>query len=117
MQFLTDRILSGLNPEQKEAVKTTEGPLLILAGAGIGKTRVLTRRVAYLMVEKLRLKPILSISLRKMRTHIEWKVDIHTSSAAPPMIPAILSFISRAALLVNVIAKMFHGATCFSASK
>ena len=71
-------ILKDLNPEQKQAVTTTEGPLLIIAGAGTGKTAVIARRIAYIIEKKLA-KPseILALTFTdKAAGEMEERVDV-----------------------------------------
>ena len=65
MENKIQAILAGLNEEQGNAVRATDGPVLIVAGAGSGKTRVLTSRVAYLLANGVEPSGILALTFTK----------------------------------------------------
>ena len=90
-------ILEGLNDAQKQAVLHTDGPLLILAGAGSGKTKALTHRIAYIIQEKsVWPDQILAVTFtnkaaREMRERL-WKL-LHTGEHRDGQAPPRLSLI------------------------
>lgn len=119
-----DRVLDGLNPEQREAAQTVHGPVVILAGAGTGKTTTITRRIAYQVATgTFAASSLLAVAFtRKARTEMRQRLDgfgiigvnVQTIHAAAfqqlrsngSSLPEVLTDANKHELLKSVIEKV-----------
>src|SRR5262249_560996 len=113
MQAAIADYLSGLNPQQREAVTTIEGPILILAGAGSGKTRVITFRIAHLIETGVRPDSILAVTFTnkadgEMKERVE-KLLAGKSKVSSPLLSTFHSLCVR--ILRRDIEKLGRGYT------
>ena len=98
---MIEKILKNLNPEQKKAVKAINGPVLILAGAGSGKTRCLTHRIAYLISKNINPSNILAVTFtnkaaQEMQTRVlKLLQDEYGNKQEAPLISTFHSFCVR----------------------
>jgi ATP-dependent DNA helicase UvrD/PcrA len=96
-------LLDELNPEQRQAVETTDGPVLILAGAGTGKTRAITFRMANMIANGVSAESILAVTFtnkaaEEMRTRV---TDLLLRAGVPPAQPWLSTFHSLCARLLR----------------
>ncbi len=96
-------LLAELNPEQRRAAETTEGPVLILAGAGTGKTRAITFRMANLIANGTPAEYILAVTFtnkaaEEMRNRV---ADLLLRAGVPPAQPWLSTFHSLCARLLR----------------
>lgn len=101
--------LEGLNNNQKEAVLYTEGPLLIIAGAGAGKTKTLTTRIIHLIHEHTSPKRILAVTFtNKAANEMRERVKNGIKALGKPEVPWIATFHSLGVLLLREMGSL-HG--------